>query len=385
MRPIFSLAGALVWSCGGADPADSGAVAAIEPLVVPADPGESGAPVGVQTHEVGGVTVEVWYPAPDAVEGQPTDPISLADYVPASVTSVLGSDLPLGSWDSGAVRDAGVRDAGAAYPVVVFSHGFGAFRTQSTDLTVHLASRGYIVVAADHPGRMLGDVLPCLFSPALEGCDLSGFGVDPAPDDIRVALAWLEDGAPGSDLGPHLDLDRLGLFGHSAGGGTTATLGQVDDRFDVLVPMAGAGPITRDVPVVVLDATCDGVVPVSSTTAAASGSTDATLVHLQGAGHLAFADLCAIDLGALAADVLAPRDDINETLLPQLTALGTDGCPGYQPSVDRPECADQWLDLDVSAPIIRHLIAATFDTHLKGTGPGIDAASFPEIEVVPGG
>jgi len=318
------------------------------------------------------------------VAGQPTEAISLADYVPASVTAVLGADLPLGSWDSGAVRDAAVRDAGAPYPVVVFSHGFGAFRTQSTDLTVHLASRGYIVVAADHPGRMLGDVLPCLFSPALDGCDLSGFGVDPAPADIDVAVDWLEAGAPGSDLGPHLDLDRLGLFGHSAGGGTTSTVGQSDDRFDVLVPMAGAGPITRDVPVVVIDGTCDGVVPVSSTTEAAAGSTDATLVHLEGAGHLAFADLCAIDLGALAADVLAPRDDINETLLPQLTALGTDGCPGYAPTVDRPECADAWMDLDVSAPILRHLVAAAFDTHLKGVGPGVEAASFAEIEVIPG-
>lgn len=376
LLPLLALA-----ACGAADDSASPDAAAVEPVVAPDDPAARGVPVGVQTHVVGDVTVEVWYPSPDATAGQPTEAIALADFVPPAVSDVLG-DVELGTWDSGAVRDAPVRDAGEPYPVVVFSHGFGAFRTQSTDLTVHLASRGYVVVSADHPGRMLGDVLPCLFSPALEGCDLSGFGVDPGPDDLAVVLDWLESGAPEAGLEAHLDLERLGLFGHSAGGSTTSTLGQADDRFDVLVPMAGAGPVERDVPVVVLDGTCDGVVPVSSTTAAAEASTDATLVHLVGAGHLAFADLCAVDLGALAEDVLAPREDVNATLLEQLLALGTDGCPGYAPPVDRPECAEAWLPLETSAPIVRHLVTVAFDQHLRGEGPGVSGAAFAEIEVV---
>lgn len=360
---------------------DSGAAAPpVEPIELSDDPSENGVPVGVRDVSTGDVTFSIWYPATDSTAGDATEVVDLRPFVPQSVLDVLG-EVPLEGWDSGAVRDAPIRNTGSAYPVVLFSHGFGGMRYQSTDLTVHLASRGYVVVSADHPGRMFGDVLPCLFDPALEGCDLSGFTGDPAVADLSTVMAWLEGEAQADLLGPHLDLEHMGLIGHSAGGGTTATVGQADDRFDVLVPMAGGGPISRDVPVVFLDGTCDGVVPTSSTTQAAATSTNAEMVHILGAGHLAFSDLCTLDLGGLARDLLVDRDDINEALLPQLIALGTDGCPDYTPTVSRDECTDEWLPLETSAPLVRGVVTLALDKVLLDRAVSLSDLTDPALSI----
>lgn len=83
-----------------------------------------------------------------------------------------------------------------------------------------------MVVATDHAGRSMSDLLPCLFLPPLKGCTL-GFD-DPGPDDVAAMIDWL--GAPPDWLAGAVDLERLGITGHSAGGGTAVTVGNSDVR-----------------------------------------------------------------------------------------------------------------------------------------------------------
>ena len=243
-------------------------------------------------------------------------------------------------------------------------------RVQSFGLTSHLASRGYVVVAPDHPGRMLGDVLPCLISPPLEGCDLSGFGNDPAVDDLDVAFPWIEWAATQSPWRALIDPDRVGLFGHSAGAGSTTTLGESDERYAALVPMAGGGAVSRNVPVLRIDASCDGFVPSADETVLEE-LTDGRFVQIQGGGHMAFTELCSLGLGTLADEVVAPREDANSVILPQLRGLAVDGCPSETPIVDAQECADGFLPLDISDRILRHHLTNFFDMVLNG---------LPEVE-----
>lgn len=350
---LFLLAG----GCSGAE--DTGQP--VEPIETPDDAAARGVPVGVQTHTHSGVTLEVWYPAPDAVADQATEPVDFTQHLPASFTDHIG-EITLPAPDTAAVRDAAIRNTGERLPVIVFSHGFGGFRQQSFDLTVHLASRGYIVVAPDHEGRMIGDVLPCLFSPPLDGCDLSGFVADPAVDDIPAALDWLA-----SAFAEHADMDRMGLAGHSAGGNSTTTVGDSDARFLALLPMAGGGAVARDVPALFFDASCDGFVSPASTLAAARSSTDATHVRLSGGGHLAFSNICDLELENLAATHLDGRDDLNQTYYEQLLLLGIDGCPGAAPLLADPSCEDGFLDLDTSDLLIRAVVTQFFDQHLRDT------------------
>ena len=130
-----------------------------EPLVLPEEPAESGVPVGVRTEDWGGTEVEVWYPASDATTGA-SEAVDFNRWMPASVEALLGPvDLPLIPTD--AVRDAQLRVPETPYPVVFFSHGFGGTHSQSTDLTVHLASRGYVLetgtIVAEGPSAELRD------------------------------------------------------------------------------------------------------------------------------------------------------------------------------------------------------------------------------------
>jgi len=344
-----------------------------EALNLPEDPAQPGAPVGVRTVEHQGVTMEVWYPATDATAERSGELADVMAFVPQIFIDTVGP-FSLPSLPTAAVRDADVRDTGSPLPVVLFSHGFGGFRLQSVSLTAHLASRGYVVIAADHPGRMMGDVLPCLFSPVLDGCNLTGFIEDPAVEDLDIVLEWVEDGPSWLDL----DTERIGLSGHSAGGGTTTTVGQADARIDALLPMAGAGVVERAVPMLVIDGSCDGIVMTGSTQSAAAASFDADIAHLAGAGHLAFTDLCDLDLEGMAEQLLAERDDLNAAYYDQLIALATDGCPGVVPAVSSPDCSDGYLDAETAEETLRYAMTAFFDETLRGA----QAVSFEDYPAV---
>lgn len=346
-----------------------------EPLNLPEDPAETGVPVGVRTESWQGLTLEIWYPASDTTQGAP-ESVDFMAWVPDDVQTRI-PDLSLPLVPSGAVRDAALRLPETPYPVVVFSHGFGGTRTQSLDYTVHLASRGYVVVATDHVGRRMNDVLPCMFTD-MAGCDLSGFGSDAAVDDVPLLADWAEASAVEGFFAGTIDADTLGLAGHSAGGGTTVSVGDTDTRFDALMPMAAGGAPERDVPVLLLGATCDTFADDASMIAAGEALVDGDLVRVIGAGHLAPTDLCELDLLGVAETYLTGRDDVNEALLSQLIQLASDGCPGATPAV---EGCSSYLPLTTSDPIVRHYATTFFDLQLRGQGPGVEAGLWAEAEV----
>lgn len=354
--------------------------APVEPLVLPDAPAANGAPVGERTVSANGQTVEIWYPATDATADQPTEWADFGPFVPASVTQVLGPiDLP--TVQTGAVRDAPLRNAGQPYSVVVFSHGFGGMRLQSLDYAVHLASRGYVVLAPDHPGRMMGDLLPCLFSPPLDGCDLTGMtGADPAIADVEDTVDWLFAG--GTFLDGQVDLSHMAMTGHSAGGGTTASVLDQDSRFTAGIALAAGAEPQAAVPLLLMGGSCDAFATDASMQAARDATDGhSTLVELQDAGHLAFSDLCQLDLLGLAATVLAPREDVNQALLAQLVGLASDGCPGAVPEPALEACGETYLPLDTSAPIVRWGSTVFLDQALKGAGEGIGTSPYAEASV----
>ena len=336
-----------------------------EPLDLPADPAADGVPVGVRTVDHDGNTLEVWYPASESASGE-APALDVGDYVPDSFRDAVGPfELP--SIPMRALRDVPVRPAETPYPAIVFSHGLGGFREQSVDECQHLASRGYVVVAVDHPGRMLGDLLPCLLSPALEGCTLPD-GVDPGIAGARAAVHWLETAA--DFLGEHVDVERLGMTGHSAGAGTTLNMADIDDRFLAFAPQAIDRAHADDRPTMYLAGTCDFAAEGPDVVQTVSAMPDVFTVELLGAGHMAFTDLCALGLQAFADEILWPRPDVNAATLQALLDLANSGCPAPAPppTIDGEGCENAWMPLEESEPIIRHYLTTFFDLHLKGEG-----------------
>ncbi len=339
----------------------------VEPLDLPDDPAVQGAPVGVQTFALDDLTLEVWYPASDDADDGAGVEVDVSEFVPATVDDLLGG-VALPSIASYAVRDAALRHTGEPLPVVLFSHGFGGFRTQSIDYVQHLASRGYVVVAPDHPGRMLGDVLPCMFDSLVADCsiDTDDPGEDDLPDALDAVQSW--NARVDGFFEGRLDLDGVGLAGHSAGGRSTAAVGAVDERFTALMPMTTDGSLERVVPVLYAVGTCDATMPVEQSEQAFEPIPDGRWLELTGAGHLAPTDLCDLDLGAFADDLLAPRDDVNTIWLDQLVGLATDGCPQDPPQLEHEDCAESYQPLEVSQAALRHYATVFFDQELRGEG-----------------
>ena len=253
-------------------------------LEVPEDFTERGpSPVGVRTAKLGGRTVEIWYPAQLGSDaGEDAETYDIRKLLPDSeMGKIPDDDAPFQKCDCH--RDLPLDTERGPYPVLVFIHGTAAFRSQSLTQATHWASRGFVVVAQDHPGLYLRDFLDL----NLGGRDLEG--------DTQELLDMLD--APKSDfefLAGHIAPEQLGMAGHSAGGAGVSGWG---DRAKVLIPMAAGGTSKGKAleSTLVLGAVNDAVVDFSAQTGGYEmAPKPKRLFGLKNAGHLAFSDLCAL-------------------------------------------------------------------------------------------
>jgi len=163
------------------------------------------------------LTLEVWYPAHLAA-GQKEHTV---------YTDVLGSgpndpkrpNTPF-QFNGRAARDAAaapVAGQGGRYPLVIVSHGYPGSRLQMSYLTENLASKGYVVVAIDHPESTRADKTG--FPSTLLNRRLDDLFV------LNTVAAWAKSGS-GSFLAGLVDADNTALIGYSMGGyGALNTVG----------------------------------------------------------------------------------------------------------------------------------------------------------------
>lgn len=148
-----------------------------------------------------------------------------------SFAALLLIAVPLGAQDQtttlGGRRVAVWRPHGQGNerrPIIIFSHGFGGCATQSRFLTEALAERGYWVFAPNHKdarcGARSGAGRPD--EPFREPEKWSDQTFADRRDDVRAVLQAI---ATGSEYSGLVDLDRIGLAGHSLGGYTAVALG----------------------------------------------------------------------------------------------------------------------------------------------------------------
>lgn len=244
-------------------------------------------PVGGRTVTIGKLTVEVWYPGtPGSDAGKPSKTYDLRTWLPATEKDKIpDADNP---WQkSKTFAELPLDAAHGPYPVVVFVHGTAGFRTQSLEQMEHWASRGFVVLAADHPGLYLGDMLE--FNTAER--DLEG--------DLKTIVAAAE--ATSGELGflkGHADATRIGMAGHSAGGGAIKGWG---GKAQVLMPLAAGGtaPGSALGSTLVMGGQADKVVQYAETVKGYQASPKKKrLVGLAGAGHLFPSALCWLENGS---------------------------------------------------------------------------------------
>jgi predicted dienelactone hydrolase len=245
------------------------------------------------------ILVRVSYPAMEsaALDRLPQDTIpSIAALVvgalwPNSITPSWGAML------THAKRNAPLASALQRYPVLIFSHGMGAYPEQNTALVEHLASHGYIVMAINHPfvssgfrfadGSMIGldivrrpDPFPNSEEQDLQEGALQAMisdeqhastreqesllrqlaAVNPRSnkrwadmhelmsDDQRFLLGSLNSLQTDSLFTGRLDLDRVGVFGMSSGGTASHMTCALDRRCRAGLNMDGFWPLLLDLP-----------------------------------------------------------------------------------------------------------------------------------------
>jgi dienelactone hydrolase len=189
----------------------------------------------------------IWYPA------VPTQPSQATDYLPPSwrspvehqrgklLTQFLTRDLSRVRTHS--MRDAKISDEQPSYPVVVMRGGFSGLVTGYTSLAEDLASHGYVVVGFDAPYRTSVVVFPD--GRVVERLPLDNFDelVTEWSADIGFALDQLErlnESDPSGKFLGRLDMQRVGVFGHSLGGATALQFCHDDSRCKAGIDVDGA-------------------------------------------------------------------------------------------------------------------------------------------------
>jgi predicted dienelactone hydrolase len=192
-------------------------------------------------------------------------------------------------------------------PLVVFSHGFHGNRNQSTFLTAALARAGYFVVAPNHRDAMERGSRATAIEPQLPFRDAAAWNdgtFRDRADDVRAVVTAL---AADARFSPSIDATRIALAGHSLGGYTVLGLAGAWPSWRmagvkaVLALSPYASPFLAHgdlahlaVPVMYQTGTADlGIAPFLRRPGGAYDQSKgpAYLVELQGAGHLAWADL----------------------------------------------------------------------------------------------
>ncbi|VEU44248.1 unnamed protein product [Pseudo-nitzschia multistriata] len=235
-------------------------------------------PVGVTTVQIDGdpkrgrgLQTEVWYPASEASRASPVTKYS--DYLgldkardPVAARAAANARTAIGgyrdgisveelddpsetTWLTTAVRNAGVAekdpnhgdDPGTGWPLVVFSHGSGAYRASYGFWTEFLASHGYVVAACDHPGSARYTIVDGeVITPGGARSKRERMEKD-RPLDVLQVLDGIASNPSGLPLFGAVDTNNVAITGMSFGGYTTAaTLELGDPRITAAVMMCSS-------------------------------------------------------------------------------------------------------------------------------------------------
>lgn len=211
------------------------------------------------------IKYQVWYPT-DITEGFKkvkwisdgvvvTRQLARSMYLPAFM---LDHTVDI---DSNSYSHAPISTVKENYPVVVISHGWSGFRELHTDFAEELASNGFIAVSIDHTygsqavkfengevALLNEEALPSEANP-VKFNGASNRLATTYGEDVALVLDDLEKlNQINPDFRDKLDLEALGVLGHSTGGGGDVYIAIKDKRIKALLGLdAWVAPLKTSV------------------------------------------------------------------------------------------------------------------------------------------
>ncbi|MDP9494320.1 MAG: hypothetical protein M3P87_03680, partial [Actinomycetota bacterium] len=197
--------------------------------------------------------VQVWYPAETAEAPEFTPWTEDWDVVAPALSSLLGYPGWFLNYThyTNSHASPSVPVSPGTFPIVIYSHGWTGFRAIAVNQIENLVSHGYIVVAPDHTFSAVttrfgdGDVAP--YDPAALPdeeevgeevyAEASQTLMEVYVADLITVLNMLDQGEQGplGTLAASVDVSRVGIFGHSTGGGAAVEVCLIDERCDAVL------------------------------------------------------------------------------------------------------------------------------------------------------
>jgi predicted dienelactone hydrolase len=215
--------------------------------------------------------IQAWYPADVKELDQQAPWMENAEIFAPTIAVYI--DLPayflnhLALVDIPAYKNSAVTQADEKFPVILFSHGWNGFNAQNAGQALELASRGYIVIGIQHTYGAVVSVFPDGTIAANNPKGLPEDAEDPNYEEVANILAkqWAGDmayvlnqlegqaGEAGEFFSQRVDINRVGVYGHSTGGGAAIQFCATDPRCKSIL---GMDPFMRPV---AADAIANGI------------------------------------------------------------------------------------------------------------------------------
>jgi predicted dienelactone hydrolase len=206
--------------------------------------------------------IQVWYPSEADPSAERAPWMSNAEIFAPAIATYIG--MPAFFLDHLALvkipayKESKVAASEGGYPLIMFSHGWNGFNAQNTGQALQLASHGYVVIGVQHTyGAILtvfkdGTIARNNPSALPSGAPDEEYEaaaqklVDQWAGDIGFALDFMQgqNDDPGGRFFNSLDLSRVGVYGHSTGGGAAIQFCGTDARCKALL---GMDPFMRPV------------------------------------------------------------------------------------------------------------------------------------------
>jgi predicted dienelactone hydrolase len=216
--------------------------------------------------------IQVWYPAEIGADDVRAPWMANADiFAPAIADFIRMPSYFLDHLtlvDIPAYQNAKLATAQKSFPIILFSHGWRGFNAQNSGQALELASHGYVVVAIQHTYGAIttvfqgGIIAPNNPYALPEDEDDPNYEVvarklvDQWAGDISFVLDQLNSAGkdPGNEAGDFfnssLDFSRIGVYGHSTGGGAAIQFCGTDPRCKAVL---GMDPFMRPVSAEVIE------------------------------------------------------------------------------------------------------------------------------------
>ena len=223
--------------------------------------------------------LKIWYPSDADVSSRDAEKYA-ADASRAGFATKYG--LPAGALNYldrvETFAYPGIPAANESFPVLIFSHGYGSRAHGYYALLSEIASQGYVIINMNHTYESLGATFPdgqekyfdygyqgeiaaetmSVIQPLIDAFEngmsyeqrhpivrkasldyFEGRIQDRWSDDMIFVLDQLESWNAEGLLKGKLDLDRIGVFGHSVGGGSAGNLAMKDNRIKAAANLDG--------------------------------------------------------------------------------------------------------------------------------------------------